>query len=385
MYDVIVIGGGLAGCASAILLSELGHKVLLIERGGYPVHKVCGEFLSVETCPMLERLGVLDQINSQGASRIDKLLVTSASGKIWRASLSGTALGFSRYRLDKILFDRAVTAGAATLAGTSALEVRGSLASGFHVSTSGGDFEAKLVVAATGKKPLFGKREPVSPSSSGGFVAFKEHYTGPCLNGSVEVHAFERGYCGINQIEEGEINVCWMARRSLLKDNGGKQLAVRERVLLSNPALMARLSELTSVSGSFCALGGISLKSKGLIVDDICHVGDAAQMIAPFCGDGMGMALRSSEIAVSAISDFLFGKVSTYSFIQNYTESWKREFRDRIIIGKAVQYAALSPIAASFALNALNAVPQLGAALIGATRGAPDNLRCQTPTGSLRW
>lgn len=48
-WDLIIIGGGLAGLSSAILSSRQGLKVLVIEKGSYPRHKVCGEFISMES------------------------------------------------------------------------------------------------------------------------------------------------------------------------------------------------------------------------------------------------------------------------------------------------------------------------------------------------
>jgi choline dehydrogenase-like flavoprotein len=48
-YDLIVIGAGPAGCAAAITAARTGASVLLHERGHFPRHKVCGEFVSAES------------------------------------------------------------------------------------------------------------------------------------------------------------------------------------------------------------------------------------------------------------------------------------------------------------------------------------------------
>lgn len=55
--DVLIIGGGLAGLASAIHLSQKGLNVTLIEKSAYPKHKVCGEYISNEILPYLLWLG----------------------------------------------------------------------------------------------------------------------------------------------------------------------------------------------------------------------------------------------------------------------------------------------------------------------------------------
>ncbi|HEX8022508.1 FAD-dependent oxidoreductase, partial [Mucilaginibacter sp.] len=56
MSDVIVIGGGLAGLFNAILLNRAGLKVTVVEKKTYPMHRVCGEYISNEVIPFLSSL-----------------------------------------------------------------------------------------------------------------------------------------------------------------------------------------------------------------------------------------------------------------------------------------------------------------------------------------
>ena len=62
IYDVVIIGGGLAGLTCALHLSRKGVDVLLIEKNTYPHHKVCGEYVSNEVLPYLKRLLSLSRI-----------------------------------------------------------------------------------------------------------------------------------------------------------------------------------------------------------------------------------------------------------------------------------------------------------------------------------
>jgi flavin-dependent dehydrogenase len=56
MYDLIVVGGGPAGTSAAITCARHGARVLLLERGQFPRHKVCGEFVSAESLELLSDL-----------------------------------------------------------------------------------------------------------------------------------------------------------------------------------------------------------------------------------------------------------------------------------------------------------------------------------------
>ena len=78
-YDVIIIGGGLAGLTTAILLSGKSKKVLVIEKKTYPFHKVCGEYVSNEVLPFLKSIG-FDPFE-YGATNISKLRISTPSGK----------------------------------------------------------------------------------------------------------------------------------------------------------------------------------------------------------------------------------------------------------------------------------------------------------------
>ena len=73
-FDVIIIGGGLAGLTNAIHLSKSKQRVLLIEKNSYPKHKVCGEYISNEVLPYLNSLGI-DPIKG-GAKQISKVQVS---------------------------------------------------------------------------------------------------------------------------------------------------------------------------------------------------------------------------------------------------------------------------------------------------------------------
>jgi flavin-dependent dehydrogenase len=55
-YDLIVVGGGPAGSAAAITAARNGASVLMLERGRFPRHKVCGEFVSAESLELLGNL-----------------------------------------------------------------------------------------------------------------------------------------------------------------------------------------------------------------------------------------------------------------------------------------------------------------------------------------
>jgi flavin-dependent dehydrogenase len=370
-YDVIVIGAGLAGCSSAIQLAGQGYQVLLLEQQTYPVHRLCGEFLSVEVMAAFQRLGLWEELQRAGAQPIRRALLTTASGASFESSLPGMALGLSRYQLDWLLFQRAQAAGADCRDGTAVQAVSGNLTTGFWVKTRQGQFTSRCLVSAHGKRSQLDRQRPFTQRRSP-FVAFKAHYRGLHLPGVIELHAFPGGYCGLSQIETGEINVCWIAQERILQSSPHLTKGVIPEALLKNPWLTARLQSMEVVRGTSHRLSQISFALKDTFDADLCRVGDAAGMITPLCGDGMAMALHSADLAVPLLAQFLQQTLDAARLKQAYNTAWNREFRTRLQIGRLLHAGFTHPTLANLGVNFCRAFPALGQIFIQATRGKPS-------------
>ena len=97
-FDTIIIGGGLAGLSLSIQLAKAGFSVALFEKEQYPFHKVCGEYISMESWNFIESLGL--SLNQMQLPVIKNLLVTAPGGNSLHQSLSLGGFGVSRYTLD---------------------------------------------------------------------------------------------------------------------------------------------------------------------------------------------------------------------------------------------------------------------------------------------
>ena len=148
-YDVAIIGGGLAGLSAAIVLSRKGYKVLVLEKDVYPRHKVCGEYISMESKPFLAHLGLpIDEMN---LTVINRLQVTDARGNTLNTELPQGGFGISRYMLDDALARLAQQAGATLLTKTKADNVQEAKGI-FTVSAGAHTYTAKVVCGTWGKR-----------------------------------------------------------------------------------------------------------------------------------------------------------------------------------------------------------------------------------------
>src|SRR3989449_6898822 len=151
-YDLIVIGGGPAGTAAAIVAGRSGRRVLLLERGRFPRHKVCGEFVSAESLDLLAAL-----LGSQYAAlQHDAIRIPRArlylDGRVLETAVDPPAASIARLDLDAALWQSAKSAGVeARHQVTVQRIVRGPGAAPFRILTGGGEVEARALVKASGR------------------------------------------------------------------------------------------------------------------------------------------------------------------------------------------------------------------------------------------
>ncbi|MEM1214789.1 MAG: FAD-dependent oxidoreductase, partial [Bacteroidota bacterium] len=106
---ILIIGGGLAGLTAALDLRQAGYAVTVLEKGELPRHKVCGEYISNEVLPYLQRLGV-DPF-AFGATRMERMELSTEQGKRVSSPLPLGGFGISRHCLDGQLKTQLLQAG----------------------------------------------------------------------------------------------------------------------------------------------------------------------------------------------------------------------------------------------------------------------------------
>lgn len=367
-FDVAIMGGGLGGCAAAILLAEAGHHVVVLEQHHYPRHKMCGEHLSAETVPLLERLGVWQQIQAERPARLLSARLVAPGGQQLDVGLPAPALGFSRFRLDHLLMERARAVGATVHEGCPAREVRGTLDDGFTVKTRDETFRARVALGAWGKRstldraldrPFFGRRA--------GFMALKAHFRGPEPGARTELYTFPGGYCGANRIEGDAVNLCLLATDAAWARAGRSVAGMWAMIQRENPALGEQMRGAAQVSEDV-VISNISFGRKAPVERDILMVGDSAELISPLAGNGQAMALGAAVLAAERIAAFLHGQSDAATLRAGYARAWRQQFRERLMLGRVLQPLLLNPLALGVGLRAAKAVPPLARWLVRGTR-----------------
>src|SRR5579872_4500788 len=121
-YDAMIAGGGLAGLSLSIQLARSGYSVALLEKETYPYHKVCGEYVSLESWNFLEELGL--PLSDWNLPLIRQLLVSAPDGNSILHQLPLGGFGISRYKLDAAMAAIARSEGVALQESTKVTDIR---------------------------------------------------------------------------------------------------------------------------------------------------------------------------------------------------------------------------------------------------------------------
>ena len=370
-YDVIIIGGGLAGLCAAIHLRKYDFNILLIEKNDYPKHKVCGEYISNEVLPYFDWLNV--NIEELKPTHIQTLHFSSESGRTIETQLPLGGFGISRYTLDHALYLKALSQNCEILEDQVNEVLFKDDFFEVHLA-SGKTLTAKVVLGG------FGKRANLDLKMNRGFLknkspwlAVKSHYKGEFENDVVGLHNFKGGYCGVSKVENNLLNICYLTNfKSFKKYKNIEEF--QEKVVAQNPNLKNILENSTSVFEKPLTISQICFEKKENVEDHILMMGDTAGLIHPLCGNGMAMAIHSAKLASEQTIDFLSGKISRQEMEKNYAAKWNKNFKQRLwygrLLGSILEHSKLSEVLT----NLITYLPFLLPMIIRKTHGKEINM-----------
>ncbi len=370
---VIIAGGGLAGLTSAIHLSQMGVTVTLIDKAEFPKHKVCGEYISNEVRPYLDWLGV--DLSDVQPVQISKIEFSTPSGRTLQSELPLGGFGVSRYALDDHLFHTAVAHGCRTISDTI-VSIDFDDDHFFVTLASGQTLFADVVLGAFGKRSNLDqkmRRRFISKKSP--WLAVKGHFEGTIADNVVGLHNFKGGYCGVSRVEQGRINICYLADFKTFKRYKDIE-AYQKAVLYQNPKLREVFESLTPLFDKPMTISQISFDKKPCVENHVLMIGDTAGLIHPLCGNGMAIAIHSAKMASELTIGYLHGKMTRTELERKYTSHWNREFKTRLQIGRWLGRLLQMQRLSESALRMVELFPALFPKIIRLTHGKPISAPC---------
>jgi len=369
VYNVIIVGGGLAGLTSALHLSLKGLSVLLIEKQEYPKHKVCGEYISNEVLPYLNALD-FDPFEF-GAKKINNLTLSTTKGRSINSTLNSGGFGISRYCIDWELSLKAKQHGAEILfQNVTDIQFENNQ---FEVFThENNHYSAELVIGSFGKRSNLDvtmNRDFIKKSSP--FLGVKAHYRGDFPEDSVGLHNFEGGYCGVSKVETDLVNICYIVDYKSFKKF--KHIDDFQASILSQNTFLKEIFESHQITFEKpITISQVSFSSKQPVENHILMCGDSAGLIHPLAGNGMSMAIRAAQMASLLILKFKSGGIKSREDLETqYIQSWNKEFSKRLKSGHIISKLFRLGLISEFILLFLKIFPIILPRIIKNTHGKP--------------
>ncbi len=353
--DVLIIGAGPAGSATALFLARAGYDVILLDRAAFPRDKSCGEYLTPGAAALLrDELGVLPGLMAAGAARLTRETVVPHRAR----AFSGTtdALACPRTVTDKVLRDAAEAAGARVIEGVN---VRRILRDGSGICGAAGtdadgterEFRARVTVGADGTRSLLAREMAVvRPIPRLQRIALVTHYktADASPESAVTMHLprdRSDACCGVGAAcgPDGTRNVNIVVPLSEAPRMAGRRQAYfEERLRVSFPQVWEWVQN-ASPAGPLQSVGCFGHHTTRATDDGAVLVGDAATFINPFTGEGVFFALRGAHLAAQAIGESLARGDISRQALSVYDAARRTELLPRYRLCDAVQRVVHSP------------------------------------------
>ena len=380
--ETLVVGGGPAGAAAAAELAGRGRRVVLAEAAPGPRDRVCGEFVSGESLPLLRRLDALGSIGEVGPVALHRARFTAPRGgsielELQELAGGGPTLGLSRRVLDDLLLRCAEARGARLMRGArlrALLRSTDGAVSGAWLEIRGKRIRVKasLVIGADGRRSTVAHHARLNLPPRPPFrCAIKAHFHPGAgmrsLRELVEVHLFSGGYVGMQPVEGNRVNVSAVIDASLARRIGGGAARILLGAISASPAARRRL-EGACPAGRAVSLYPLDPRRSASLADGVLLAGDAARVVPPFAGEGITAALHSGILAAQTADEALArGDLSAASMAGPVKQRGQRLRRARRM-SRLLEPLMYQPALAGSLMSLLQVVPGAPELLLRSTR-----------------
>jgi geranylgeranyl reductase family protein len=378
VVDVIVVGAGPAGAATAILLAERGWSVALLDKAAFPRPKICGEYLSPEASRILDRLGVLKTVDQAGAQPLRGMRIVAPDGTVlegvypttgpWRG-YRDHALAVPREKLDRILVERAKSFAVDVRERhrVTGLLTENERIAGVRAQDEDGrelELRARLVVGADGRSSVVASSLGLVRPHPLRRMALVQHVALEGLGDRGEIFIDPPDYAILNPVLPGLVNLGLVVPLAHAAPWSGRLETFFRARLKQLRHLAPRLAGMEP-AGRLMAMGPLAYRVGEPRVDGVLLAGDAAGFYDPFTGEGLFTALRSAELlADTAHSALTLGDLSTAA-LAPYARARNRELAAKSRVTRGIQLLIARRGLANVAAHALSRRPALLDTLMG--------------------
>ncbi|MBI2583636.1 MAG: NAD(P)/FAD-dependent oxidoreductase [Candidatus Aenigmarchaeota archaeon] len=342
-YDVIVIGAGPAGTVAAMYLADAGANILLIDKESFPRDKICGDAQGRKAAGIMKELGIYGEYERLPGQKIYGITLSSPNGTVVELDVekrNKPAPGYCHTRIvfDNFLFQSAKKRCKTRVFNVTDLLIENSFVRGIIGINEKGDQEeirAKMILGADGGNSVVARKFNLNTNPPEHFiVAIRAYYKNvEGMTDRIEIHMIKSlipGYFWIFPLPNGEANV---GLGMIVKDKNEKKVNLKEALLheiKNNPLFIPRFKDaklLDEIRGWNLPVASYHRRCFG---NGFMLLGDAASLIDPLSGEGVGNAMISGKVAAKTALEALKKNDFSERFLKRYDKELWSEIGDEI-------------------------------------------------------
>lgn len=359
---VAIIGCGPAGTGASLFLSKAGIPHVLLEKDIFPRDKICGDGCSGKTLFVLRKAdpAIAGEVFADDTRFLPSygIVFAAPNGKTIDIPFSPTALpgtpppGFTARRtdLDHFLFRKIQGPLTTVLEGVAVSRIDRT-AEGFRIGFRQNGEEAeqelncRLLIGADGDKGISKRKllqqDLPAKTAAVGLRTYYKGVTGLHTHNFIELHFLPEvlpGYFWIFPLPGGYANVGICMESSLVRRKKVNLKAVMQKAIQENPALKERFAHAEATDKLYG--WGLPMGSERTTVSGAHFMltGDAASLIDPFTGEGIGNALFSGMLAAEAAVKALAANRCDAAFLrEQYDDVLFRRLGDELKLSYTMQ------------------------------------------------
>jgi menaquinone-9 beta-reductase len=359
-FDALIIGAGPAGATTALLLAQAGWSVAIVEKKVFPRRKVCGEFISATSLPLLQKVGLADCYLANGGPEIKRVGLYASNFTItanmpYHKDLPNKwGRAFGRDHLDTLLLNTAIAVGVKCWQPADIINLHRDQGLSHCTITSAGtltEIKARIVVLAHGSWERTITNTQTPPHKSADLLAFKAHFNNCDLpDDLMPLIAFPGGYGGIVHTDGDKVTLsCCIRRDTLQRARKKYQLAAAEAVLqhIKNTCRGARdILQNARRDGGWLATGPIRPGIRKRYEDGVFYVGNIAGEAHPIVAEGISMAMQSAWLLAATLIEHqteIINDKQCDNAGNRYAQSWHNHFAFRIYAAAVFAQVVMRP------------------------------------------
>ncbi|OGU74871.1 MAG: hypothetical protein A2V93_04270 [Ignavibacteria bacterium RBG_16_34_14] len=376
-FEIGIIGGGPAGSTAAAYLASYGFDVCLFEKKSFPREMLCGEFLSIEVIYFLKQLDLFEEFISLQPNKVRSFRLFNNSGKNIYSKFNFEAYGLSRSSFDNLLLCNAKRKGVSVFQPAEAIKIIHNVKSYQLIIKNNEKKESNITVKYL--IAAYGKQSPLDNHLKRNFIkersklnAVKFHINRNDLKefaeDEIQIYTADNIYCGVNAVDKNKVTFCFLEDRNKEQPPPRMQLIELQKQNKAFKKLFNGNDENLFDNLPVYGTGNIYFGKRNIVEDGIFFIGDAAGVIAPLSGDGIGIAMESGKLIADLFQKKRKENLSKEELESLFIKKWNKLFSNRMKTAKTIQWFILKKFSRNTGFLLVHSFTSLLQYLIKTTR-----------------